>query len=112
MNSRRIVQVVFTLLIVILGSAPVQLQTPPATSEPATPAGQSTPGARPEGPRMSMEEFMKHFAQGAVTIVDVRPAWTYRAGHIPGAISIPIDTMARQVSKLKTAVKPIVAYCS
>ena len=45
-----------------------------------------------------------------VIVLDVRPAEEYRAGHIPGARSIPIDELAAHLQDLP-ADRQIVAYC-
>lgn len=45
-----------------------------------------------------------------VTIVDVRPREEYVAGHIPGALSIPVAELKRYVGKLPRS-KEVVAYC-
>jgi len=63
-------------------------------------------------PRVLMEQFKKDLDAGKVLVIDVRSLDTYRAGHIPGAISVPTSALAAQVARLKTARKPIVAYCS
>jgi len=48
--------------------------------------------------------------EGAVTVLDVRPAEEYRAGHIRGAISIPLKELTRHLSDLPKD-RDIVAYC-
>jgi rhodanese-related sulfurtransferase len=45
-----------------------------------------------------------------VTVLDVRPALEYAAGHIPGAVSIPIDELPARLDELPPEVE-IVAYC-
>jgi rhodanese-related sulfurtransferase/DNA-binding transcriptional ArsR family regulator len=45
-----------------------------------------------------------------VTVLDVRPAVEYTAGHIPGAVSIPLDQLADRVAELPADTE-IVAYC-
>lgn len=47
---------------------------------------------------------------GAVTVLDVRPPEEYRAGHIPGAISIPLSELKHRLAELPTD-REIVAYC-
>lgn len=49
-------------------------------------------------------------AAGTVTVIDVRPAEEYAAGHIPGAMNIPPDELNRALDLLDPAV-PVVAYC-
>jgi rhodanese-related sulfurtransferase len=43
-------------------------------------------------------------------VLDVRPAEEYTAGHIPGAISIPLDELADRLAELPDN-EQIVAYC-
>jgi len=42
--------------------------------------------------------------------VDVRPAEEYAAGHIPGALSIPLDELATRIAELPDDAD-VVAYC-
>ena len=44
------------------------------------------------------------------TILDVRPEEEYLAGHIPGAVSIPVDRLAERVSELPRDAD-VVVYC-
>jgi predicted sulfurtransferase len=64
--------------------------------------------------RISMDEFKKLHAQDRVLVVDVRAADAYVAGHIPGARSMPLATLADPavVASLKGTTKPIVTYCA
>jgi rhodanese-related sulfurtransferase/DNA-binding transcriptional ArsR family regulator len=48
--------------------------------------------------------------KGLVTVLDVRPAAEYRAGHIAGAISIPLDALQDRLAELPRD-QDIVAYC-
>jgi ArsR family transcriptional regulator len=45
-----------------------------------------------------------------VTVLDVRPADEYNAGHIPGALSIPLKELKLHLSDLPRD-QEIVAYC-
>src|SRR5712692_8705561 len=47
---------------------------------------------------------------GEVTVLDVRPVEEYRAGHIPGAVSLPLKQLERRLKSLPTD-REIVAYC-
>ena len=47
---------------------------------------------------------------GQVTVLDVRPRDEYRAGHIRGALSIPLAELRRRLSELPRS-RDIVAYC-
>lgn len=48
--------------------------------------------------------------RGEVTLLDVRPPEEYAAGHIPGALSVPLPELARQLAKLPKR-QEVVAYC-
>jgi rhodanese-related sulfurtransferase/DNA-binding transcriptional ArsR family regulator len=48
--------------------------------------------------------------KGEVTVLDVRPADEYAAGHIPGALSVPLPELAKHLADLPRG-KEIVAYC-
>src|SRR5581483_1190003 len=45
-----------------------------------------------------------------VVVLDVRPGEEYRAGHIPGAVSIPVDELETRLGELPEGVE-VVAYC-
>jgi len=57
-----------------------------------------------------MEELMERMDKGEVLLLDVRPKEEYEMGHIPGAISMPIDELEEHLASLP-AHKEIVAYC-
>jgi rhodanese-related sulfurtransferase/DNA-binding transcriptional ArsR family regulator len=48
--------------------------------------------------------------KGLVTVLDVRPAEEYQAGHIAGAISVPLSELKNRLSELPRD-QEIVAYC-
>jgi rhodanese-related sulfurtransferase len=54
--------------------------------------------------------LLERLKAGAVTVIDVRPVEEYRAGHIPGAISLPVKDLARRLSELPKN-REVVAYC-
>jgi rhodanese-related sulfurtransferase/DNA-binding transcriptional ArsR family regulator len=55
-------------------------------------------------------ELLRRARAGDVVVLDVRPAEEYAAGHIPGAVSIPVDQLAARIADLPEAVE-VVAYC-
>jgi rhodanese-related sulfurtransferase len=55
-------------------------------------------------------ELMERVQRGLVTVLDVRPAEEYAAGHLPGAINLPLDRLESELAKLPKR-KEIVAYC-
>ena len=56
------------------------------------------------------EEVLLRARKGLVTVLDVRPAQEYAAGHIPGAINIPLPEINKRLHELP-ANREIVAYC-
>lgn len=59
---------------------------------------------------VSVAELAERIRAGLVTVVDVRPKEEYAAGHLPGAVNVPladIDARARDMSRDRE----IVAYC-
>jgi len=59
---------------------------------------------------ISREELVKRLRGNEVVLVDVRPAEEFDAGHIRGAVSIPLDELDERLSELP-ADSEIVAYC-
>jgi rhodanese-related sulfurtransferase len=55
-------------------------------------------------------ELLRRARSGEVTVIDVRPAQEYAAGHIPGAVSVPLAELADRLDTLP-ADTVIVAYC-
>ena len=55
-------------------------------------------------------ELLERVKRGLVTVLDVRPPEEYAAGHLPGAINVPIDRLESYLSKLPKR-KEVVAYC-
>lgn len=56
------------------------------------------------------DELLRRVRNGEVTIVDVRPAEEYRAGHLPGALSVPLAELKKRVAHLPKD-REVVAYC-
>ena len=56
------------------------------------------------------DALLKLVREGAVTVLDVRPVEEYNAGHIPGALSIPLKELELHLTQLPRN-QEIVAYC-
>ena len=56
------------------------------------------------------DELVERVKQGTVTVLDVRPEAEYAAGHLPGAINIPLSQLEEKLKTLDRS-KEIVAYC-
>ncbi len=59
---------------------------------------------------VSREDLAARIADGSVTVLDVRPADEYAAGHIPGALNAALSDLDQFVPSLDRR-KEIVAYC-
>ncbi len=55
-------------------------------------------------------ELLRLVKAGEVTVLDVRPPEEYRAGHIPGALSIPLGELKARLKELPKD-RDVVAYC-
>jgi rhodanese-related sulfurtransferase len=67
-----------------------------------------------EGPErlepVAKKALLRRVRSGEVVVLDVRPPEEYRAGHIPGALSIPLKHLKTHLSRLPRN-QDIVAYC-
>ncbi|HET7718009.1 MAG TPA: metalloregulator ArsR/SmtB family transcription factor [Bauldia sp.] len=67
-------------------------------------------GDRADPEPVGIEELIDRARSGRVVILDTRPASEYAAGHIAGALSVPVDEMKTRLAKLPKG-KEYVAYC-
>jgi rhodanese-related sulfurtransferase/DNA-binding transcriptional ArsR family regulator len=68
-------------------------------------------GARDELEPVTREELARRLEDGdELVVLDVRPAAEYAAGHLPGAVSIPVGELRRRLAELPGD-REIVAYC-
>ena len=59
-------------------------------------------------------ELLERARDGLITVLDVRPAEEYAAGHVPGAINIPLQELELRLEELSNQEgenREIVAYC-
>ena len=59
---------------------------------------------------VSQDELLRLLRTDQVVVIDVRPESEYRAGHVKGAINIPLDDLSRQLPRLPRD-HEIIAYC-
>lgn len=55
-------------------------------------------------------ELLDRARDGLVTVIDVRPPEEFAAGHVPGALNIPLSELERHLADLPTD-REVVAYC-
>ena len=56
------------------------------------------------------DELVRRVRAGEVTLLDVRPRDEYLAGHLPGAISVPLGELKKRLAELPVG-RDVVAYC-
>ena len=67
-------------------------------------------GSRDELEPVTREELARRLQDDDLVVLDVRPATEYAAGHLPGAVSIPVGELRRRLAELPGD-REIVAYC-
>ena len=55
-------------------------------------------------------ELLDRARRGLVTVLDVRPPEEYAAGHVPGAVNIPINELEKRLRELPKR-REVIAYC-
>ncbi|HEX8459408.1 MAG TPA: rhodanese-like domain-containing protein [Pyrinomonadaceae bacterium] len=76
-------------------------------SQKATPAPQQEDDTR----RISIAETQKAVADGSAVIVDVRDEASYKASHIKGSLSVPLQQFDKRMGELPKD-KLIITYCA
>jgi rhodanese-related sulfurtransferase/DNA-binding transcriptional ArsR family regulator len=67
-------------------------------------------GDRSDPEPIAMDELVKRARRREVVILDTRPALEFAAGHIAGALSVPVDELQARLRELPKR-KEYVAYC-
>ncbi|MCK5308885.1 MAG: ArsR family transcriptional regulator [Zetaproteobacteria bacterium] len=56
------------------------------------------------------KELLARVREGIVTVLDVRPPEEYAAGHLPGAVNIPLTELEKHLDEFRPN-QEVVAYC-
>lgn len=88
---------------------------PPASAAPA-PASSAAPSSDAAAPaslgmRIGLGEAFERVSSGSVYVLDVRDLESYRRGHVPGAMHIPLPRVESELPYLPRD-KPILTYCT
>ncbi|MFH1278297.1 MAG: metalloregulator ArsR/SmtB family transcription factor [Candidatus Eisenbacteria bacterium] len=59
---------------------------------------------------ISRDELRRRVRRGEVIVLDVRPPEEFKAGHIRGAVSVPLSEITRRLGEIPTD-REVVAYC-
>jgi phage shock protein E len=76
----------------------------------ATRSGPDSAAQRREPGKVDGAQARRLVAEGA-TLVDVRTPAEYRAGHIAGALNVPVDQLLQRAAELGDRDRPVVLYC-
>lgn len=64
----------------------------------------------PQQQVLETADVLARIRQGSVTLLDVRPADEFRAGHLRGAVSIPVEELPARLTEVPRN-RDVVAYC-
>lgn len=67
-------------------------------------------GDRAKATPVTLSELLDRARRDDVVVLDTRPSHEYHAGHIPGALSVPVDELQRRLKRLPKN-KHYIAYC-
>jgi rhodanese-related sulfurtransferase len=59
---------------------------------------------------VTLVELRRRLRNGEATVIDVRPRSEYEAGHLPGALSVPVAELKKRMKEFAKA-REIIAYC-
>ncbi|MCW9089527.1 MAG: metalloregulator ArsR/SmtB family transcription factor [Gammaproteobacteria bacterium] len=59
---------------------------------------------------LAREELLERARDGLITVLDVRPPEEYAAGHLPGAVNIPLAELEEHLDELDPQ-HEVIAYC-
>ncbi len=59
---------------------------------------------------VSRKELLRRMREGRITVIDTRPAEEFAAGHLRGAINVPMHELKRRLGEMPRD-QEIVAYC-
>jgi|PlaIllAssembly_1097288.scaffolds.fasta_scaffold40002_3 3-mercaptopyruvate sulfurtransferase SseA len=93
------------LLLLLAGMLAVFSNQPNKVEETPTPASAS------QVQRVSLTDAKAAFDAGRAVFLDVRDSASYNAGHIPGAVSIPINDLPNRMDELNPK-SWIIPYCT
>jgi 3-mercaptopyruvate sulfurtransferase SseA len=104
--------VALVAMTILSGTAVGQDPVEPPAAQTSSAAAKSS--AEHDSPRFRIpfEDFTRLYQGRQVLVLDVRDDASYRAGHMPGAVSMPLATLEQRVNELRSERRTIVTYCT
>ena len=68
-------------------------------------------GSGPGASHMPLAEALERRDRGEAVIVDVRSAFRYAEGHIPGAIHVPAESIGERAAEIRRLGRQPILYC-
>lgn len=99
------------VMLIGLGGAAVDAAEPSTAAQPVQPAQPASPA---RAPLIGQDDLLKQLEDkdSGVTVLDVRTAAEFAAGHVPGALNISHDELPARLGELAALRdKPVVLYC-
>ncbi len=96
-------------VVIIIIAVVVVLANAPTTSAPQLSGSIGTPF--PDVARVSVAEAKQAYDSQSALIVDVRDSGSYAAGHVAGALNIPLDQIENRLDELPKD-RWIITYCT
>jgi rhodanese-related sulfurtransferase len=60
--------------------------------------------------KISFDQLHEGLRREEIILIDARPVVEFQAGHLPGAVSYPIDTLCYRIDEIPLG-KTLVTYC-
>jgi rhodanese-related sulfurtransferase len=80
-----------------------------AASGPACDASEAAPTAAE--PTATPGAEARRRVEGGALLVDVRTPQEFAAGHLPGAVNVPVDEVGQRIGELAPPGRELVVYC-
>jgi 3-mercaptopyruvate sulfurtransferase SseA len=110
-NKQSLLSLLLVLMgLVLVGGAFYWFQST-VNSVPTQPSDLEAGIPYPEIPRISLADAKAAYELKNATFIDVRDSMSYSEGHIPGALSIPLEDLSDRINELDPA-NWYILYCT
>lgn len=107
------IKTILTIFILLLFSLSCSALSPSTTTPNQPSSDSSIPLTEADVPRVSVDEAKAAFDKETAIIVDVRSQAAYEAGHVDGALSIPLNEFETNIASVDLPKDQwIITYCT